>query len=133
MSDDNLDPKPAVTAEEAAAFEFEPFSAKEAAAMYHDFSADPWAAECAEHGVALRFALALVTQTKERLVEGTEEMEKAFPPPAESPSGQLVNQLRHSRKRLAELARILDAAEMRQLCAMAVVELRCSKDGEAQP
>jgi hypothetical protein len=130
MSDDN---KPVVTAEEAAAFEFEPLSTEAAAAMYHDFSADPWAAECAEHGVALRFAYALVTQTKQRLVEVTEEMEKAVPPPAESPSGQLMNQLRHSRKRLAQLARILEDAEMRQLCAMAVVELRYTKDGEAQP
>jgi hypothetical protein len=132
MPNDNSDPNAVVTAEEAAAFEFEPFFAKEAAAMYHDFSADPWAAECAEHGIALRLAHALLTQTKEKLVEATEKMEKAFPPPDDSPTGQLMDRLRHSRERLAELARILESAEMRQLCAMSVVELRL-KDEEAQP
>ena len=47
---------PAASAEQLAAFEFEPFAAKDGAAMRHDFSADPWAAECAQHGVALRLA-----------------------------------------------------------------------------
>jgi hypothetical protein len=126
-------PGPAATAEQLAAFELEPFAAKDGAAMRHDFSADPWAAECAQHGVALRLVHVLLTSTKEKLVEVTDGMEKAFPPPDESPTAQLLETIRHTRKRFIELAGLLKTAEARQISAMAVVELRCLADGEALP
>ena len=119
----NLPPTPA-TAEQLAAFEFEPLTAASAAAMYHDFSAEPWASEFARHGEALRWAYGLMTQTKEKLVEVTEQMEAAFPPPDESPTAQLLETLKHSRERLAQLVGILETAEARQISAAAVVELR---------
>ena len=112
------------TAEQLAAFEFEPLTAKAAAGMYHDFSADPWASECAEHGVALRFAYAIMTQTKAELVGATEQLETDFPPPQSSPTAGLCETLKHSRERLAQLVGILETAEARQISAAAVVELR---------
>ena len=45
------------TAEQLAAFDFEPWAAEDAERMYHDFSAGPWAAEFA--GPRARASLAL--------------------------------------------------------------------------
>jgi hypothetical protein len=130
MSPENHDPfalgdeDELATAEQLAALEFEPLTAESAAAMYHDFSAEPWAAECTEHGIALRFAYAIMKQTKDELIKITEEIEKEFPPPEESPTGQLLATLAKSRERFVQLASILKSAEARQVCAAAVVEIR---------
>ena len=53
------------TAEQLAAIEFEPVPPEASAAMYRDFfSADRWTEECLDHGIALRFAYAVLTKTR---------------------------------------------------------------------
>ena len=108
------------TAEQLAALEFEPFSASLAAAMYRDFSADRWTEECLDHGITLRFTYAVLTKTKEELVEIVEQAERDVP----GGNAELLNTFKSSRERFEALAAILKAAEMRQLSAASVVELR---------
>ena len=108
------------TAEELAALEFEPFSAALAAAMYRDFSADRWTEECLDHGIALRFAYAVLTKTKEELVEIVEQVERDLP----GGNAELLNTFKSSRERFEALAALLKVAETRQLSAASVVELR---------
>jgi hypothetical protein len=121
MSDDLNAP---ATAEQLAAFEFVPLASEEAEAMHRDFSKKPWAAECAEHGIALRIAYVLMTQTKAKLVDGTEAMEREYSGDGAGPTADWLETLRHSRERLRQLAKILETAEFRQLSAGAVIELR---------
>ena len=92
--------------------------------MYRDFSAEPWAAECLDHGIALRFAYAVLTKTKEKLVAIVEQVERDFPPPAPSGNAEVLNAFKSSRERFETLAAILKSAETRQLSAASVVELR---------
>ena len=66
------------TAEQLAAIEFEPLPLEAAAAMDRDFSANRWTDECLDHGIALRFAYAVLTKTKEKLVEIVEQVERIF-------------------------------------------------------
>ena len=88
--------------------------------MYRDFSADRWTEECLDHGIALRFVYAVLTKTKEELVEIVEQAERDVP----GGNAELLNTFKSSRERFEALAAILKAAEMRQLSAASVVELR---------
>src|SRR3977135_1473192 len=101
------------TAEELAALEFEPFSAALAAAMYRNFSADRWTEECLDHGIALRFAYAVLTKTKDELVEIVEQVDRDLP----GGNAELLNTFKGSRERFEALAALLKAAETRQLSA----------------
>ena len=112
------------TAEQLAAIEFEPLPLEAAAAMDRDFSANRWTDECLDHGIALRFAYAVLTKTKEKLVENVEQVERDFPPPAPSGYAEVLNAFKSSRERFETLAAILKSAETRQLSAASVVELR---------
>ena len=112
------------TAEQLAAIEFEPLPPEASAAMYRDFSADRWTDECLDHGIALPFAYAVLTKTKEKFVEIVEQVERDFPPPAPSGNAEVLNAFKSSRERFETLAAILKSAEARQLSAASVVELR---------
>jgi hypothetical protein len=81
------------TAEELAVLEFEPLPAEDTAPMYRNFSEEPWADECRDHGVALRCALMLLMQTKEKLVDATERMEKEFFDSGPGPTAELMASL----------------------------------------
>jgi len=109
------------TAEQLAAFDFEPWAAEDAERMYHDFSAGPWAAEFADHGRALRITLMLLTSTKEKLVETTDAMESEYSGDGAGPPAEIFQMLKRSRERLDTLSGILKAAEARQAVAAAVV------------
>ena len=111
-----------ITAEQLAALDFEPFSTKTTDAMYRDFSADRWTEECLDHGIALRFAYAVLTKTKDELVEIVEQVERDFPAP--SGNAEVLNAFKSSRERFETLAAILKSAEARQLSAASVLELR---------
>lgn len=121
MTTDDSEP---ATAEQLAAFDFSPLAEDDAVAMFRDFSAEPWAAECGEHGVSLRIALMLLTQTKEEVVEATEAIERAYTGSGEGPTADLLDHIQATRERFIQLAAILETAQARQLCAAAVIELR---------
>src|SRR2546430_9528813 len=73
-------------------------------------------------GIALRFAYAVLTKTKEELVEIVEQVERDFPAP--SGNAEVLNAFKSSRERFETLAAILKSAEARQLSAGSVIELR---------
>jgi hypothetical protein len=120
------DPKAPATAEQLAAIDFAPLPAAEAKKMYRDFSAKPWTAEYNEHGFALRLAYMLMIQTKEKIVDGVEQTEREYSGTGAGPTAELIENLEHSKKRLSQLVKIIEAAERRLLSAAAVVELRHS-------
>lgn len=113
-----------VTAEQYAAFEFEPYSPEEVAMMVRDFSMPEWAAEFGRHGQALRLASVVLPLTKQELATKVEAMERDFSGEGPGPTFEFVDFMRHSRKRLRELSDLLLAAELRQLSSASVVELK---------
>ena len=119
------------TAEQYAALEFEPFSPEDVEKMMRDFSRPEWAEESAQHGVALRLASCVLRMTKMEMVDGVEGMERAFAGPGPGPTSELVDCLQRSRKRLRELSDLLMAAELRQVSAASVVELKLTEGGAA--
>jgi len=126
----NLGDEPA-TAEQLASFEFEPFKEEDIAQMVHDFSMPAWPKEFGEHGVALRVASVLLRLTKEEMVAGVEAVERDFPGDGPGPTAEVLVSLRHTRERLSHLVQLLQAAELRQLSAAAVLELRLGAEGGA--
>lgn len=128
-SDDNAGDEPA-TAEQLAAFEFEPFSPEDVANMMRDFSRPKWAKEFGQHGVALRLASVFLRLTKQEMVAGVEHMEQDFSGDGTGPTAEFLDCMRATRERLRELADLLQAAEIRQLSAASVVELKLT-EGDA--
>jgi len=120
-----------VTAEQYAACEFEPFSPEDVETMFRDFSMPKFADEFGDHGVALRLASCVLRLTKAEMVDAVEGMERDFSGEGPGPTYELIDQLQRSRKRLRELSNLLMTAELRQLSAASVVELKLTEGGVA--
>ena len=118
-------PKP-MSAEETAAFEFEPYDPESIALMVRDFSEPKWSAECREHGIALRIATTLLEVAKPDLADKTEAMERDFSGDGAGPTAEIMDILRHARDRLGGLSKLLDKTIARLAVAAAVIELRSS-------
>jgi hypothetical protein len=120
-----------VTAEQHAAYGFEPFSTQDVETMFRDFSMPKFAEEFGDHGVALRFASAILRLTKTEMVDAVEGVERDFSGEGPGPTYEVIDCLQRSRKRLRELSNLLMAAELRQLSAASVVELKLTEGGAA--
>jgi len=68
-----------------------------------------------------------MTQTKDKIVEATECLERGYTGDGKGPTHELLQTLKHSEERFKALAHILEGALARQLSAAAVVELRLSE------
>jgi hypothetical protein len=93
------------TAEQIAAFEFEPFSPEDVEGMIRDFSMPKWAEEFGQHGVALRLASMFLRLTKQEMVATVEDVERDFSGDGPGPTAEFIDCMRHARKRLSQLAK----------------------------